>query len=156
LFLVSIIFADSSLRIRTFDDVEIHPNPQLNVIVGPNGTGKSSIVCAMCLGLGGRTNLLGRAKEIKDFIKHGKMEGFVEIELYDPRGKNPIIRRHLNIRDNSSTWLINGRTVQLKEVTKLVQDMRIQLDNKCQFLPQVKAGHPWLIHTDNTAMITIA
>lgn len=35
--LVSIIFADSSLRIRTFDDVEIHPNPQLNVIVGPNG-----------------------------------------------------------------------------------------------------------------------
>ena len=28
------------------------------------GTGKSSIVCAMCLGLGGRTNLLGRAKEV--------------------------------------------------------------------------------------------
>jgi len=35
--LVSIIFADSSLHVRTFDDVEIHPNPQLNVIVGPNG-----------------------------------------------------------------------------------------------------------------------
>ena len=28
------------------------------------GTGKSSIVCAMCLGLGGRPTLLGRAKEV--------------------------------------------------------------------------------------------
>ena len=34
--------------------------------------------------------------------------------------------------------------------------MRIQLDNKCQFLPQVKAGHLWLIYTDYTVMITIA
>ena len=30
----------------------------------PPGTGKSSIVCAMCLGLGGRPTLLGRAKEV--------------------------------------------------------------------------------------------
>lgn len=51
------------------------------------------------------------------------MEGFVEIELYDPRGKNPIIRRHLNIRDNSSTWLINGRTVQLKEVREAPENL---------------------------------
>lgn len=28
------------------------------------GTGKSSIVCAICLGLGGSPNLLGRAKTV--------------------------------------------------------------------------------------------
>ena len=28
------------------------------------GTGKSSIVCAICLGLGGKTSLLGRAKAV--------------------------------------------------------------------------------------------
>ena len=28
------------------------------------GTGKSSIVCAMCLGLAGHTKLLGRATEV--------------------------------------------------------------------------------------------
>lgn len=29
------------------------------------GTGKSSIVCAMCLGLGGSPRLLGRAKDVR-------------------------------------------------------------------------------------------
>lgn len=29
-----------------------------------SGTGKSSIVCALCLGLGGSTSLLGRAKDV--------------------------------------------------------------------------------------------
>ena len=47
----------------------------------------------------------------------------MEIELYDPRAKNPIIRRHLNIRDNSSTWLINGRPVQLKEVREAPENL---------------------------------
>lgn len=73
----------SIFLLRTFDRVVINPKPQLNVIVGPNGklssnwsassslllcislgTGKSSIVCAICLGLGGSTTLLGRAKDV--------------------------------------------------------------------------------------------
>lgn len=32
--------------------VEIRPGPRLNLVLGPNGTGKSSFVCAMCIGLG--------------------------------------------------------------------------------------------------------
>ena len=35
----------------TYDWVEFRPGPYLNMIVGPNGTGKSSISCAICLGL---------------------------------------------------------------------------------------------------------
>ena len=50
---------------RTFDEAEIRPSPGLNVILGPNGTGKSSIVCAICLGLAGSSTLLGRAKEVR-------------------------------------------------------------------------------------------
>lgn len=30
----------------------------------PLGTGKSSIVCAICLGLGGSTTILGRARDV--------------------------------------------------------------------------------------------
>lgn len=51
----------------TFDDIELYPGPGLNVIVGPNGTGKSSIVCGICLGLAGHPKLLGRAKEVSLF-----------------------------------------------------------------------------------------
>lgn len=35
----------------TYDYVEFSPGPYLNMILGPNGTGKSSIACAICLGL---------------------------------------------------------------------------------------------------------
>lgn len=36
----------------TYTAVEFHLGPSLNMIIGPNGTGKSTLVCAICLGLG--------------------------------------------------------------------------------------------------------
>ena len=36
----------------TYTAAEFHPGPSLNMIIGPNGTGKSTLVCAICLGLG--------------------------------------------------------------------------------------------------------
>ena len=36
----------------TYTAVEFLPGPSLNMIIGPNGTGKSTLVCAICLGLG--------------------------------------------------------------------------------------------------------
>jgi len=41
----------------TYDYVEFFPGPDLNMIIGPNGTGKSTIVCAIALGLGGATSV---------------------------------------------------------------------------------------------------
>jgi hypothetical protein len=35
----------------TYDYVQFRPGPYLNMIIGPNGTGKSSIACAIALGL---------------------------------------------------------------------------------------------------------
>lgn len=36
----------------TYTAAEFHPGPSLNMVIGPNGTGKSTLVCAICLGLG--------------------------------------------------------------------------------------------------------
>lgn len=36
----------------TYAHVEFFPGPRLNMVIGPNGTGKSTLVCAICLGLG--------------------------------------------------------------------------------------------------------
>ena len=36
----------------TYDSGEFRPGPSLNMVIGPNGTGKSTLVCAICLGLG--------------------------------------------------------------------------------------------------------
>lgn len=36
----------------TYTQAEFFPGPKLNMVIGPNGTGKSTLVCAICLGLG--------------------------------------------------------------------------------------------------------
>ena len=36
----------------TYTSAEFFPGPNLNMVIGPNGTGKSTLVCALCLGLG--------------------------------------------------------------------------------------------------------
>ena len=36
----------------TYTAAEFILGPSLNMIIGPNGTGKSTLVCAICLGLG--------------------------------------------------------------------------------------------------------
>lgn len=57
-------FVDGSIfRVKlhnflTYSDAEFHPGPRLNLILGPNGTGKSSIVCALCVGLAGSTKVI--------------------------------------------------------------------------------------------------
>ena len=66
---------------RTYSRVEIFPEPGLNVVIGPNGTGKSTIVCGICLGLAGSPKILGRQTTIPEFIKHGQSMAVIEIDL---------------------------------------------------------------------------
>jgi len=69
------------LVFRTYSKVEILPGPGLNVVVGANGTGKSTIVCGICLGLGGKPSILGRASSVTEYIKHGRQTAVIETEL---------------------------------------------------------------------------
>ncbi|RHZ89185.1 hypothetical protein Glove_18g107 [Diversispora epigaea] len=121
----------------TYDSVEFYPGPNLNMIIGPNGTGKSTIVCAIALGLGWNTSLLGRAKEISDFVKHGQERASIEIELKN-KNKNIIITRMIKKSNNTSQWKLNGQNVTHREIQARVASINIQADNLCQFLPQDK------------------
>ncbi|ORZ06802.1 P-loop containing nucleoside triphosphate hydrolase protein [Lobosporangium transversale] len=120
----------------TYESCSFSPGPNLNMIIGPNGTGKSTIVCALALGLGWNTNLLGRAKDISEFVKHGYDKGWIEIVLCNRNGSNVAIKRHINKNNNTSVWKINGENKTQKDVMKKVQSFDIQVDNLCQFLPQ--------------------
>ncbi|CAG8637919.1 11308_t:CDS:10 [Funneliformis caledonium] len=123
----------------TYDSVEFYPGPNLNMIIGPNGTGKSTIVCAIALGLGWNTPLLGRAREISEFVKHGQDRASIEIELKSMR-TNVIIMRVIKKANNASLWKLNGEHVSLKEINNKVNSLNIQVDNLCQFLPQDKVS----------------
>ncbi|XP_037629733.1 structural maintenance of chromosomes protein 5 [Sebastes umbrosus] len=123
----------------TYDYSVVHPGPNLNMIVGANGTGKSSIVCAICLGLAGKTGILGRGDKVGLYVKRGCHKGFIEIELYKTGG-NVIINREIHVENNQSLWMLNGRHCNQKAVEEEVKALRIQVSNLCQFLPQEKVG----------------
>ena len=101
----------------TYSDVEMEPGPRLNVILGPNGTGKSSFVCALAIGLAGSTKLLGRADKISEFVKRGEQSGYSEITLATKNPNRPlVVRRDIKRKDGTSTWKVNGVTVPLERV----------------------------------------
>lgn len=49
---------------RAFDSIELRPKNKLNLIIGANGSGKSTFVCAIVLGLGGKPNIIGRSPNV--------------------------------------------------------------------------------------------
>ncbi|KKY22439.1 putative structural maintenance of chromosome complex subunit [Diplodia seriata] len=105
----------------TYTSAEFQLGPSLNMIIGPNGTGKR------------------RAKELGEFVKHGAREAEIEIELSggpQTRDRNPTIRRLIRREGNKSTFSLNGQQTTHKEVIRLCKSFSIQIDNLCQFLPQ--------------------
>jgi recombinational DNA repair ATPase RecF len=122
----------------TYEKADFFPGPNLNMVIGPNGTGKSSLVCAICLGLGYSPKHLGRAGSVKEFVKHGKDTATIEIELAKrPQDRsNFVIRVQIRREQNSQKWWLNGKETTHKKIQSLMRLFKIQVDNLCQFLPQ--------------------
>ncbi|XP_049751473.1 structural maintenance of chromosomes protein 5 isoform X2 [Elephas maximus indicus] len=123
----------------TYDICEVSPGPHLNMIIGANGTGKSSIVCAICLGLAGKPAFMGRADKVGFFVKRGCTKGMVEIELFKASG-NLVITREIDVAKNQSFWFINKKSTTQRVVEEQIAALNIQVSNLCQFLPQDKVG----------------
>ena len=126
----------------TYTSAEFFPGPNLNMVIGPNGTGKSTLVCAICLGLGWPPILLQRGKEAANFVKNGTQEAIIEIELQRAThggfkaSSNPVIRRSIKKDGNQSKFWLDGKPASNKSVLELARGYNIQVDNLCQFLPQ--------------------
>lgn len=131
------------LRLRNFmqySEAELRPGPSLNLVIGANGSGKSSVVNGLALALGAKTAVLGRADSVADFIQLGQEEAELEVELVNSGSReNHVITRAWGRDPKSKTrWTVNGKPATLKEVMALVKRLNVQTDNLCQFLPQDK------------------
>ncbi|XP_049849325.1 structural maintenance of chromosomes protein 5-like [Schistocerca gregaria] len=121
----------------TYTEAEIFPGPRLNVILGPNGTGKSSLVCAIVLGLCGHPSALGRAKNLHEFIKLGCDRSTIEIELQGAPGRGSVlIHRVLHKESKQDVWRLDNRPASYKEVLEVTRRLNIHVENLCQLLPQ--------------------
>ncbi|KAG9096070.1 Structural maintenance of chromosomes protein 5 [Ceratobasidium sp. 370] len=125
----------------TYDDVDFRCGPHLNMLIGANGTGKSSIAGAIAIGLGGSPNILGRQSEIQGFVKNGKKDGFVEIELKGPAGeRNLVIQRQLTTLNKGTKFLLNGESISNRDLKTKLEELNVQVTNLCAFLPQDKVS----------------
>jgi structural maintenance of chromosomes protein 5 len=133
----------------TYDHVEFRPVPYLNMIIGPNGTGKSSIACAIALGLNWPPNVRylrpprfilahflatkkipGRAAELNSFVKIGATDGYIEIELKGKIGKkNLVVRRNLSFTSKGSTYNLSGQAATGREVTQKMNELNVHVGN---------------------------
>ncbi|KAG9104434.1 Structural maintenance of chromosomes protein 5, partial [Ceratobasidium sp. 392] len=111
------------------------------MLIGANGTGKSSIAGAIAIGLGGSPNILGRQSDMQGFVKNGKKNGFVEIELKGPAGEsNLVIQRQLTTLNKGTKFLLNGETISNRDLKTKLEELNVQVTNLCAFLPQDKVS----------------
>lgn len=96
------------------------------MIIGPNGTGKSTIVCAIVLGLGGKLSTIGRAAHVAEYVKAGCEQAKIEIHLTNGQKDDIVICRQFNIQGKSS-WLLNGSSSNIKEIQNLTKTFDIQV-----------------------------
>ena len=131
------------------DHFNVELGPLINFIVGKNGSGKSAILTAIVLCLGGKAAATNRGQSLKSFIKEGKENGTIIVRIKnqgdgaymsDDYGKSIIVERHFNIAGNSHFKIKseNGRIVSTKkaELDAITDYFSLQIDNPMNVLSQ--------------------
>ncbi|GAB1317271.1 Structural maintenance of chromosomes protein 6 [Madurella fahalii] len=126
--------------------------PLLNFIVGENGSGKSAILTAITLCLGGKASSTNRGGSLKSFIKEGCDRSFLAVKLknkgqdaYKPDiyGESIIVERHFTKSGSSGfkvkTALGQTHSTKKQEVDEIVEYYALQVDNPLNVLSQDNA-----------------
>lgn len=106
------IYSVNAQNFITFTDTTVYPGEELNILIGPNGTGKSSMVAAIVIGMGGTTKVLSTAKmHLSNYVKNGKERATITICLYkNEKGDLYTFSRSFGL-DNKSIYKIDGKKV---------------------------------------------
>ncbi|GJE88371.1 hypothetical protein PsYK624_044540 [Phanerochaete sordida] len=126
--------------------------PQINFIIGHNGSGKSAVLSALTVALGGKANVTGRGAGLKSFIREGQSASEVTVMLknqgedaykHDVYGDTIVITRRFT-KEGSSSYKIkskDGKVVSTKrdELSAICDHMNIQVDNPMNILTQDSA-----------------
>ncbi|XP_040204493.1 structural maintenance of chromosomes protein 6 [Rana temporaria] len=123
--------------------------PNVNFVVGNNGSGKSAVLTALIVGLGGKAATTNRGSSIKGFVKDGQTSADVSITLrnrgadaFRPEvyGDSIVVQQHLTI-DGSRNYKLKSKTGTIvsskkEELVSILDHFNIQIDNPVSVLTQ--------------------
>ncbi|XP_055569009.1 structural maintenance of chromosomes protein 6 [Falco cherrug] len=126
----------------------------LNFVIGNNGSGKSSILTALIVGLGGKATTTNRGSSLKVFVRDGETSADISIKLrnqgrdaFKPEvyGDSIIVNQHINLDGNRSYKLKSksGTLISSKkeELVAILDHFNIQVDNPVSVLTQEMSKH---------------
>ncbi|XP_063040294.1 structural maintenance of chromosomes protein 6 [Engraulis encrasicolus] len=123
--------------------------PNVNFIVGNNGSGKSAILTALIVGLGGKATMTNRGVSLKGFVKNGEGHADVTVKLRN-RGIDAfkgevygdcIIVEQRIANDGCRLCKIKNKSGQIisnkkEELMSILDHFNIQVDNPVSILNQ--------------------
>lgn len=126
----------------------------VNFIVGKNGSGKSAIITAIVVGLGGKASSTSRGSSLKTLIKEGSTSASVEItirnkgrEAYKKHlfGDRITIERRINTDGQTYYKIKNSEgkviTNKKEDLVQILDQFNIQVDNPLTCLNQEMSKH---------------
>ncbi|KAI5620328.1 structural maintenance of chromosomes protein 6, partial [Silurus asotus] len=123
--------------------------PNVNFVIGKNGSGKSAILTALIVALGGNAQTTNRGTSLKGFVKEGEGSAEISITLrnrgqdsYKPHVFGESITIDLRISNEGlRTYKLKSKTGQLvpfkrEELASILDHFNIQVNNPISVLTQ--------------------
>ncbi|KAI0098384.1 P-loop containing nucleoside triphosphate hydrolase protein [Daldinia grandis] len=132
--------------------LHVELGPLLNFIVGENGSGKSAILTAITLCLGGKASATNRGGSLRNFVKEGQENAVLIVKIknqgpdaYKPEqyGESVIVERHFS-KSGASGFKLKSATNRIisnkkGDVDDVVEYYSLQVDNPLNVLSQDNA-----------------
>ncbi|KAM9201067.1 structural maintenance of chromosomes protein 6 isoform 3-T3 [Dugong dugon] len=121
----------------------------VNFVVGNNGSGKSAVLTALIVGLGGKAVATNRGSSLKGFVKDGQNSADISITLRNRGddayranvyGDSIIVQQHISM-DGSRSYKLKSATGSMvstkkEELIAILDHFNIQVDNPVSVLTQ--------------------
>jgi chromosome segregation ATPase len=145
----AIIMEITCINFMCHTRLHVEFGPLINFVVGMNGSGKSAVLTAVTLCLGGKAASTNRGASMKSLIKSGEDQAILMVRLknegsdaYQPDvfGPSIIVERHFSRTGSSGYRLKNdrGRIVSHKkaDVDDMIEYYQLMVDNPMNVLTQ--------------------